>query len=284
MALGTSVLRATFSTTGRSTTRAFELAADGDRIPAIRTAPTSPATTTVPQAPDRLTGVDEDRAHGLASGPVQAQLRGVPPDAVLGRQRGPEGASVVVGVVVVGHRRATVVGPPAGRTAGRIQFPGWTAALLLRPTRAISGPRCRHSPSPSADATSWVTLPSCGAVVTFIGTARDHAAGRPGVHRLEYEAYEGPAVRRLEALAGEIRVRWPEVGRIALLHRTGVVELGDAAVVVAVSAPHRDGGVRGGPLRDRRAEAHRAHLEARVVGRGRELGPRGPGPHRSRRH
>jgi molybdopterin synthase catalytic subunit len=108
-------------------------------------------------------------------------------------------------------------------TAGRIQFTGWTAAPLLRPTQA----------------TAWVTLPSCGAVVTFTGTARDHAPGRPGVHRLEYEAYEGPAVRRLEALAEEIRARWTDVGRIALLHRTGVVELGQAAVVVAVSSPHR---------------------------------------------
>ena len=93
---------------------------------------------------------------------------------------------------------------------------------------------------PVAEATAWVTLPSCGAVATFTGTARDHAPGRPDVHRLEYEAYEGPAVRRLEALADEIRTRWPDVGRIALLHRTGVVELGDAAVVVAVSAPHRE--------------------------------------------
>jgi molybdopterin synthase catalytic subunit len=59
------------------------------------------------------------------------------------------------------------------------------------------------------------------------------------VHRLEYEAYEEPARRRLEALADEIRVRWPDVGRVALLHRTGVVDLGDAAVVVAVSSPHR---------------------------------------------
>ena len=41
------------------------------------------------------------------------------------------------------------------------------------------------------------------------------------------------------ALAAEVRSRWPVVGRVALLHRTGVVELGDAAVVVAVSAPHR---------------------------------------------
>jgi molybdopterin synthase catalytic subunit len=93
---------------------------------------------------------------------------------------------------------------------------------------------------PVADAGAWAVLPSCGAVVTFTGTARDHSAGRPGVHRLEYEAYEEPARRRLEALVGEIRTRWPAVGRVALLHRTGVVDLGDAAVVVVVSAPHRD--------------------------------------------
>jgi molybdopterin synthase catalytic subunit len=95
------------------------------------------------------------------------------------------------------------------------------------------------TPLPVATASEWIVLPSCGGTVTFTGTARDHAEGRPGVHRLEYEAYDEPALARLRAIAAEIRTRWPVVGRIALLHRTGVVELGDAAVVVAVSAPHR---------------------------------------------
>jgi molybdopterin synthase catalytic subunit len=99
---------------------------------------------------------------------------------------------------------------------------------------ALSG-----DPLPIAEASSWVVLPGCGATVTFTGTARDHAEGRPGVHRLEYEAYVEPAVARLHALCTEARARWPVLGRIALLHRTGVVALGDAAVVVAVSAPHR---------------------------------------------
>jgi molybdopterin synthase catalytic subunit len=94
-------------------------------------------------------------------------------------------------------------------------------------------------PLPVASASAWVVVPGCGATVTFTGTARDHAEGRPGVHRLEYEAYEEPALARLHAIAEELRRRWPALGRIALLHRTGVVELGDAAVVVAVSAPHR---------------------------------------------
>ncbi len=92
---------------------------------------------------------------------------------------------------------------------------------------------------PVASASEWIVLPGCGATVTFTGTARDHAEGRPGVQRLEYEAYEEPALARMQAIAAEIHTRWPAVGRIALLHRTGVVELGDAAVVVAVSAPHR---------------------------------------------
>ncbi len=88
-------------------------------------------------------------------------------------------------------------------------------------------------------ASAWVVLPSCGATVTFTGTARDHASGRPDVRRLEYEAYEEAAVARLSALVATARQRWPVLGRIALLHRVGVVELGAAAVVVAVSAPHR---------------------------------------------
>jgi molybdopterin synthase catalytic subunit len=94
-------------------------------------------------------------------------------------------------------------------------------------------------PLPVAAASAWVVRADCGATVTFTGTARDHAPGRQGVHRLEYEAYEGPAVARLWAVLAELRVRWPGLGRVALLHRTGVVELEGAAVVVAVSAPHR---------------------------------------------
>ena len=92
---------------------------------------------------------------------------------------------------------------------------------------------------PVAAASAWVVRPDCGATVTFTGTARDHAPGRPGVHRLEYEAYEAPATARLQALVDEVRRRWPTVGRVAVLHRTGPVELMHAAVVVAVSAPHR---------------------------------------------
>lgn len=93
---------------------------------------------------------------------------------------------------------------------------------------------------PVAEATAWAVRPDCGALVVFSGTARDHAPGRPGVHRLEYEAYEAQVVPRLARVVEVARSRWPDIGRVALLHRVGEVAIGDSAVVVAVSAPHRD--------------------------------------------
>ena len=96
------------------------------------------------------------------------------------------------------------------------------------------------APLPVAEALEWAVRADCGGVVLFSGTARDHAAGRPGVEALEYEAYESQVVPRLEAVADEARVRWPVLGRIALLHRVGVLAVGDSAVVVVASAPHRE--------------------------------------------
>lgn len=78
------------------------------------------------------------------------------------------------------------------------------------------------------------------ASVTFVGTARDHAGDRAGVHLLEYEAYDEHVVPVLQVVADEVRVRWPEVARIALWHRTGSLAVTDVAVVVAVSSAHRD--------------------------------------------
>lgn len=86
---------------------------------------------------------------------------------------------------------------------------------------------------------AWVADPSCGAVVTFTGLARDHAEGRPGVEALEYEAYEDAATERMGAVVTALRDRWPAVARVAVLHRTGELAVGDVAVIVSVSAPHR---------------------------------------------
>ena len=88
--------------------------------------------------------------------------------------------------------------------------------------------------------TSWATTTRAGAVVTFLGVVRDHAEGRDGVRAMTYEAYEEPAVRVMSEIAAEARRRWPEVERIALLHRVGDLAVSEPSVAVAVSSPHRD--------------------------------------------
>lgn len=96
-----------------------------------------------------------------------------------------------------------------------------------------------EAPLPVGAVADWAVLPGCGAVVLFSGTVRDHADGRPGVSRLAYEAYAEQVEPRLAAIADEARRRWPDVGRLALLHRVGELAVGESSVVVVASAPHR---------------------------------------------
>lgn len=110
---------------------------------------------------------------------------------------------------------------------------------MVPPTDARTWVGLTGDALPVEQAAAWVVRPDCGAVVSFCGTARDHAEGRPGVDRLAYEAYEEQAVARMQAVADEVLARWPRAGRVAILHRTGDLAVGDAAVVVAVSTPHR---------------------------------------------
>lgn len=97
-----------------------------------------------------------------------------------------------------------------------------------------------RDPLPVEPALAWAQVPSCGGTVCFTGTVRDHAEGRRGVQWLEYEAYVEQVEPRLEAIAAEARRRWPQIGRIVLLHRVGRLLLSEVAVVAVVSAPHRD--------------------------------------------
>lgn len=85
----------------------------------------------------------------------------------------------------------------------------------------------------------WCVRPDCGAVVLFSGTVRDHAEDRTDVQYLEYEAYDEMVVPKLDEIAAETRARWPDVGRLVLIHRIGRLELGESSVVVCASAPHR---------------------------------------------
>jgi molybdopterin synthase catalytic subunit len=82
-----------------------------------------------------------------------------------------------------------------------------------------------------------VGCPEAGAVATFAGTTRAENRGRTVV-KLEYEAYESMAVSEFEKIADELRARW-EVCRVAIVHRVGIVPVGETSVAIAVSAPHR---------------------------------------------
>ena len=76
-----------------------------------------------------------------------------------------------------------------------------------------------------------------GAVATFTGTVRRESRGRT-VLRLEYEAYEGMAESVMAEIASGLRERY-ELCAVAIAHRVGVVDVGEASVAVAVSAAHR---------------------------------------------
>ena len=76
-----------------------------------------------------------------------------------------------------------------------------------------------------------------GAVVTFLGLVRNHNVGRR-VHYLEYEAFEPLAIKAFHRIADEARGRWPGAS-LALHHRIGRLEIGEASVAIAAASPHR---------------------------------------------
>lgn len=82
-----------------------------------------------------------------------------------------------------------------------------------------------------------VEHPGAGAIVTFVGTTRDNTAGRR-VLFLDYEAYRPMADEQLARVADEMRERWDLRG-VAIHHRLGRLEIGEASLVVAASSPHR---------------------------------------------
>jgi molybdopterin synthase catalytic subunit len=82
-----------------------------------------------------------------------------------------------------------------------------------------------------------VTYKGAGAICTFTGVVRDNSRGRSVTH-LDYEAFAEMAIVEMRKIGDEIAERWPEA-RVAMAHRTGSLEIGEASVVVSVSCPHR---------------------------------------------
>jgi len=76
-----------------------------------------------------------------------------------------------------------------------------------------------------------------GAVAVFLGTVRNHNVGR-SVSYLVYEAFEPLALRSFERISTEVTAKWPGVN-LAVHHRTGRLEIGEASVVIAAASAHR---------------------------------------------
>jgi len=98
--------------------------------------------------------------------------------------------------------------------------------------------RVRPDPIDYDEMMAFVASPSAGASVLFVGTVRDHSEGKTGVTHLEYEAYAERVEGAITAIVEESAGRWDVLG-IAVDHRTGVVNLTEASVAVAVSSAHR---------------------------------------------
>ncbi|HQY31642.1 MAG TPA: MoaD family protein [Thermomicrobiales bacterium] len=105
---------------------------------------------------------------------------------------------------------------------------GGAGTRLMRVTSDKIDPR---------EAEDAVRDPSCGAVITFTGEVRDVARGS-AVTALDYEAYAEAAEVMMHKIADEIAAQ-TGVDRIAIVHRTGLLQPGEASVIIAVASPHR---------------------------------------------
>uniref|UniRef100_F1L0I8 Molybdopterin synthase catalytic subunit n=1 Tax=Ascaris suum TaxID=6253 RepID=F1L0I8_ASCSU len=103
--------------------------------------------------------------------------------------------------------------------------------------------RIQENPICISDAVDFVTMRSTGGTSLFIGTTRDTFDGKGVVH-LEYEAYNEMAYKEMRKICAEVHHKFPQVHRVAIIHRIGVVKVGEASVAIATSAPHRTEAIR----------------------------------------
>ena len=94
-----------------------------------------------------------------------------------------------------------------------------------------------RTPLDGAALSAAVWHPGAGALVTFEGVVRDTARGK-SVRHLEYEAYVEMAEDRLRAIAAAVHDRWG-ITHVAIAHRLGRLEIGEASVIIVVASPHR---------------------------------------------
>lgn len=85
---------------------------------------------------------------------------------------------------------------------------------------------------------NWAVSPQCGGIDIFIGTVRN-MTDKKVVTQLQYEAYEKMALSEMKKIAEQALQTWP-VQKVLIHHRKGILQIGEVAVVIAVSAPHRE--------------------------------------------
>ena len=95
-----------------------------------------------------------------------------------------------------------------------------------------------HTPLNITECNQWVSGAASGGINIFIGTVRDNTKGRK-VKYLEYEAYDPMAIAEMKKLAQSAHQKWNEINSILIHHRLGHLAIGEAAVIIAVAAPHR---------------------------------------------
>lgn len=172
-----------------------------------------------------LAGTTEERVEIDAPSADTARVRRVLGDrhprlaSYLARMRlAVNGDFVDEGATIADGDEVVVLPPVAGGAR--------TPIVAIRET-ALSVDECMRA----------VRHPSAGGVCVFVGVVRDHADDKP-VARLEYEAYTDLALREMGRILARIEEESPGV-RLAATHRVGRLAVGDLAVVVAASAPHR---------------------------------------------
>lgn len=98
--------------------------------------------------------------------------------------------------------------------------------------------RITHQPIDLEELVRCVSDAEAGAIVPFIGTTRNYNEGRR-VIALDYEAYPEMAEKELARIGAEAKQKWP-ICKMAIVHRLGPVQIGEASVIIVVSSAHRD--------------------------------------------
>lgn len=133
---------------------------------------------------------------------------------------------------------------PFVRPAHNGAYAGWNSGLadgdvvaFLPPVSGGAHTGITDQPIDVATLEADAAQPGHGAMVTFVGRARDTSDDGRQVRELDYEVYPELAATVLAEIAAEAESRWPVT--VTVVHRTGVVPIGEAAVAIVTASPHR---------------------------------------------